>query len=109
MEALSFSQLQVPGIGVEVGLEVGNGHTVGVNVVDAESSTHVNVLNVYVVALQLVLYFVNSVAQCHKVAHVKYLRAYVKVKPDKAHMLHLRGFLNGRFHVVHVYAELVFC
>ena len=66
-------------VGVEVGTEVGQWHTVGVLVVNAQTAAHIDVLHAQVVALQLVLQLIHAVTQGLEVAHVENLRADVKV------------------------------
>ena len=60
MHLLSVAQFQVLGISVEVRLEVGYGHAVGMLVVYAESAAHIDVLYLDVVSFQLVLQFIDS-------------------------------------------------
>ena len=43
VERLSLTKFQLSGIGVEISLEVGYGHTVGVLIVNAQSSANVHV------------------------------------------------------------------
>ena len=69
MHLLSVAQFQVLGIGVEVRLEVGYGHAVGMLVVYAESAAHIDVLYLDVVSFQLVLQFIDSVAESLEAYH----------------------------------------
>ena len=62
VQLLSRAQLQVAGIGGEVALEVGYRNAVGVLIVDAQTASHVDVLNLYLVLLELCLQVVDAVA-----------------------------------------------
>ena len=50
------------GVSVEVGFEVGYGHAVGMFVVNAKTSAHVDVLYLNVVSFQLILQFIDAIA-----------------------------------------------
>ena len=79
VQLLSLTQFQELGIGVEVSLEVWDWHTVRVVVVDAKTATHIDVLHYDVMAFELVLQFVDTIAECLEVTHVKYLTTNVEV------------------------------
>ena len=108
VQPLPLAELQVARVGVEVGLEVGHGHAVGVVVVDAQSAAHVEVFQPYVAVLQVGLQVVDAVAQGLEVAHVEYLAADVEVQSDERHVLQRRGLLDDAVHVFQGDAELVF-
>ena len=107
VQLLSRAQLQVAGISGEVALEVGYRNAVGMLIVDAQTASHVDVLNLYLVLLELCLQIIDAVAQRSKVVHVEYLRTDVEVKAREAHVLHCRSGLDGALHVAHGDAELV--
>ena len=109
MHLLSVAQFQVLGIGVEVRLEVGYGHAVGMLVVYAESAAHIDVLYFDVVSFQLVLQFIDSVAESLEVTHVKYLTANMEVQAEELDVLHGCSFCNDTLHVLHGNTEFVFC
>ena len=71
VDGLSGTQAKVPGIGVEVCLEVGDGVGDRVGVVDAQSAADVDDFRVNVLCLQAVLQLVDAVGQRDKVVHVK--------------------------------------
>ena len=73
MEGLTRLQLQLLGVSVEVSLEVRNGHTVGVRVVDTQTTTHVDVLYADAVADEFLLQLVDTIAECLEVAHIQNL------------------------------------
>ena len=78
-------------------------------VVNAQSSTHIDVLNADAVTLQLLLQLVDTVAEGFKVTHVQYLAAYMEVQSHHLDVCHVAGFLYHLQHVAHVDAELVLC
>ena len=78
-------------------------------VVNAQSSTHIDVLNADAVTLQFLLQLVDTVTQGFKVTHVQYLAAYVEVQSHHLNVGHLTGFLYDLQHVAHVDTELVLC
>ena len=73
MQSLTGLQLKLLGISVEVGLEIGDGHTVGVRIVDTKTAAHVDVLNTYAMADELLLQLVYAIAESLEVAHVENL------------------------------------
>ena len=79
MQRLAGTQAQLLGIGVEIVLEVGQGNTVGVLVVDTQTAAYIDVLNADAVAFQLVLQLIDAIAECFEVAHVENLAANVEV------------------------------
>ena len=107
MQSLSWLQLKLLGIGVEVSLEVGDGHAVGVLVVYTQSATHVDVLYADAMTDKLLLQFVHAIAQSLEVAHIQYLRSDVEVQTHKLHVLHLFGFAYHRHHIAHGDTKLV--
>ena len=109
MQGLTIAQLQLLGIGVEVGLEVWNGHTVGVLIVNTQATAHVDVLYTNTMTLKLVLQLIDTITEGFEVAHIQYLTTNVEVQADHFDVLHLRGFLNDFQHVLHVDAKLILC
>ena len=107
MERLAGAQLQLLGVGIEVGLEVRDRYTVGVLIVDAETAADVDMFHADAVTLELVLQFVDAIAESLKVAHVENLTADVEVEPDNLDVLQLAGVLNDGHHVAHGDAELI--
>ena len=67
------------GIGVKIGLEVGNRLAVRVVVADAQTAAHVDVFHHNAFGIKRILNLVDLGAESFKVAHVKNLRADVKV------------------------------
>ena len=65
--------------GVEVAVEVGDVLVVGVTIVDAETSTHVDAADGVLATLEEFGEFVHTVAQGHEVNHIQYLRTNVEV------------------------------
>ena len=104
---MSGLQFQLLGIGVEVSLEIGNGHTVGVRIVDTQSATHVDVLNTDAMTDKLLLQLVYAIAECLEIAHIQYLRTNMEVQAYKFYVLHLLGLANHLYHIAHSDAELV--
>ena len=78
-------------------------------VANAESTAYIDILNDDMIALKLVLQFVDTVAQSLEVAHVKYLTTNMEVQSHKLHVLHLCRFFYRSLHVLHGNAEFVFC
>ena len=109
MQSLTLAQLEVLGISVEVCLEVGYRLLVGMLVVYAESTAHVDVFHFDVVLFQFVLEFVDAVAQGAEVSHVEYLAAYVEAETNELYVLHILGLLYDGVHITHGNAELVLC
>ena len=65
--------------GIEIGVEVGDVLVVGVTVVDAEATTHVDAADGVLAALEELGELVDTVAQGHEVDHIQDLRADVEV------------------------------
>ena len=87
MQCLTGTELQLTGVGVEVGLEVWDGHTVGVSVVDTQTAAYVDMLHTDAMTVEFVLQFVHTVAEGFEVAHVENLRTDMEVQTNELHVL----------------------
>ena len=65
--------------GLEVAVEVGDVLVVGVSIVDAEATTHVDAADGVFAALEELGELVYTVTQGHEVYHIQYLRTDVEV------------------------------
>ena len=73
MERLSITKFQFFGVGVEVGLKVGDGQTVRMGIVNTQSTAYIDVFHANTMLLQQVLKFVDTVTKSLEVAHVQNL------------------------------------
>ena len=55
MERLTWTELQLTGVSVEVSLEVRNGHTVGVSVVHTQTTAYVDMFHADAMTVEFVL------------------------------------------------------
>ncbi len=78
-------------------------------VVNTKTASHIDMLHNDAMTLQLVLQFVDTVAESLEIAHVQYLAADMEMKTHHLDMLHMGCFLNDTHHVTHGDAELVLC
>ena len=108
MERLTRLQLELLGVSIEVGLEVGDGHTVRVSVVDAQTTTHVDVLYADAMADELLLQLVDAIAKCLEVAHVENLRTNVEVQTYELDVRQLLSLANHGYHIAHGDTKLIF-
>ena len=79
MERLASTKVQVLAEHLEVAVEVGDVLVVGVPVVDAEASAHVDAADGVLAAFEELGELIYTVTQCHEVYHVEYLRPDVEV------------------------------
>ena len=107
MQGLSGLQLQLLGVGIEIGLKVWNGHTVGVCIVDTQSATHVDMLYTDAMADKLLLQLVDAITECLEVAHIENLRSDVEVQTHELDVLKFLGLANHGYHIAHGDAELI--
>ena len=77
-------------------------------VIDAQATAHVDVLHLDVMSLQLILQFVDSVAESLEVTHVKYLTTNVEMETQELDVLHLGSLLDDALHIAHGDTKLVF-
>ena len=83
------TELQAVIVGFKIAFEVGYRLTVGMPVVNAETTAHVDVPDTYPAGFELIQQLVDTVAQSHKIAHIQYLRTDVEVQSDELDVLHL--------------------
>ena len=87
MERLTGTELQLTSVGVEVGLEVWDRHTVGVSVVNTQSAAYVDMLHTDAMSVEFVLEFVHAVAEGFEVAHIEDLRTDMEMQTYELHVL----------------------
>ncbi len=79
VQGLARAQLEFLGVGVEVSLEIGNADAVGMLIVNAQSTAHIDVFNTDAMTFQLTLQVVDAVTESFEVTHVEYLATDVEV------------------------------
>ena len=107
VELLTGTQLQIALEGGEVGFQIGQGMSVGVFVVDAQTSAYVDVGEDDAVAFEHLLQLVDAQAEGGEILHVEYLAADVEVESNALDVGHRLTALYGADHVLHSNAELV--
>ena len=107
VERLARLQLKLLGVSVEVGLEIGDGHTVGVRVVDTQSATHVDVLYADAMRDEFLLQLVDAIAKSLEITHVENLRTNVEVQTYELDVRQFLSLANHGYHIAHGDTKLV--
>ena len=110
MQLLAWTQFERRGICVEIRLEVGYGVSVWMLVVNAQSTTYIDVLHRFkTLFLQSVLQFIDTKCKRMEIVHDQYLAADVEVQTDELNVAHLLGHQDDALHILHCDAEFVLC
>ena len=108
VQCLIRAQFQLSGIGSKVALEIGNGLTVRMSVVNTQATADIDVFYQNMTRFQFILQFIHTVAERDKIAHIQYLRTDMEVQADEFHVLHLQGDIDHLVHILHTDTEFVF-
>ena len=109
MQCLIRTQFQLSGIGSKVILEIRDSLTVGVSVINTQTTTYVDMFYQDSSCFQFVLQLIDTIAEGYKITHIQNLRANVEVKTDKLYVFHLLCYVYHLVHVLHTDTEFVFC
>ena len=108
VQRLVGPQLEVVGVGLEVGPEVGHGLAVGVLVVDAKPAAEIDVGEGDAVVFDFIEDFSGAEAESAENGHVGDLGADMEMQPNQFDVGHAEAFGEDVFEVVEIDAELVF-
>ena len=108
MKCLIRTEFQAVIVGFEIAFEIGYRLTVGMSVINAESTAHINVFDTYLTGFKFVQQFVDTITQSHKIAHIQYLRTDMEMQSDELDVFHLLRHVYHMVHIFHTDTELVF-
>lgn len=95
-------------ISAEVSFKIRYRHAVRMLIVNAKTTTDIDILHFDVFLIQFIEDIVNPIAQSGEVSHIKDLRPYMEMETNELDILHARCLCNSRFHISHGNAELIF-
>ena len=73
MKRLIRTKFQAIVVRFKIAFEIGYRLTVGMSVINAETTPHIDMFNAYLTSFKPVLQFIDTIAQSYKIAHVQYL------------------------------------
>ena len=110
VKTLAWTQFQVLGIGLEVGLEVRNRVLIWVIVVYTQAATNIDVVDFRnACRFEFILQFIDAIAKRFEVVHLKNLAANMEMQSNETNAWQTLGNLNDMKHVFLGNAELVLC
>ena len=109
VQSLVRPQLQLSGIRREITLEIRNRLTVGVIIINAQSTTYIDMFHKYLTRLKPVLQLVHTIAKGYEVSHIQYLRTDMEMQADEIDILHLLRHVDHLIHIFHADAKLILC
>ena len=108
MKCLIRTQFQLSGIGGKIIFEVRDSLTVGMAVIYPQTTTDIYMFYQNPMRFQLVLQFIDTIAQSDEIAHIENLRTDVEVKADKLDILHSQSHVYHFIHILHTDTEFIF-
>ena len=109
MQGLIRTQFQLSGIGSKVILEIRDSLTVGVSVINTQTTTYIDMFYQNSPCFQFVLQLIDTIAEGYKITHIQNLRANVEVKTDKLYVFHLLRHIYHLVHILHADTKFIFC
>ena len=96
LECLIRTKFQMLGISREVILKIRYCLTVGMLIINTQSTAYIDMLDADATSFQLVLQFIHTIAQGNEITHIQYLRTNVEMQSDKLRSYQTLHFELGR-------------